>query len=193
MEQEHLLLTLPKLYLQFLLLCVEVGVERVPFVPQLVGEEDSTDRRSGTVLPRQGFFDTSQAKALGSRQLATRWWIAQFGWVHGEAVALTKRSRWQEVMMEVLHLGTDAVVKAGVEMKRDIGWSVDDGGGNGGDWSALGRLRDGRSRIDSRKRGCGGLRFGLSGLPSIDTPVIVRTCQRKWRRGGRSGSGTRGW
>ena len=28
--QEHLLLTLPKLYLQFFLLCVEIAVERVP-------------------------------------------------------------------------------------------------------------------------------------------------------------------
>ena len=33
--------------------------------------------------------------------------------------------------MEVLHFGVDAVVKAGVEMKRDIGLGVDDGGGNG--------------------------------------------------------------
>jgi hypothetical protein len=119
--QEQLLLTLPILYLQLLLLCVEVAVERGPFVPHLVGEEDGTDLRSGTVWPSQGVFDTNQAKVLDSRQLATRWWIAQFGRVHGEAVALTKRSRWQEVMMKVLHFGTDAVVKAGVEMKRDIG------------------------------------------------------------------------
>ena len=67
MEQEHLLLTPPKLYLQFLLLCVEVAVERVPFVPHLVGEEDGTDLRSGTVLPRQGVFDTSQATVLDNR------------------------------------------------------------------------------------------------------------------------------
>ena len=62
MAQEHLLLTLPKLNLLFLLHCVEVPIERDPFVPHLVGEEDGTDLRSGTVWHRQGFFDTSQAK-----------------------------------------------------------------------------------------------------------------------------------
>ena len=77
--QEQLLLTLPQLYLQLLLLCVEVAVERVPFVPHLIGEVDGTDLRSGTVWPSLGVFDTNQAKVLDSRQLATRWWVAQFG------------------------------------------------------------------------------------------------------------------
>jgi hypothetical protein len=72
MAPEHLLLTLPKLNLLFLLLCVEVAIERVPFSPHLFGEEDGTDLRSGTILPTQGVFDTTQAKVVDSRQLATR-------------------------------------------------------------------------------------------------------------------------